>query len=144
MKQAYAIQVRDIDAWNPYHSWYRLYKNKTPSDSDERAFKDHIVHANFIRCAKVLVRKMTVDRQRVLLWQWWLGTCEESDLATLDEDPDDADSEAAARSGGDSPSSGIGLDKPRNRERPDIRDVWDLLERRVSRTVLDYTHPKRL
>lgn len=79
--------------------------------------KEHIVHLNFVRAAKILIRHCQVDRERVMYMQHWLGVDQTKEDGFLDSEHHD---------------------NPSSMAQPDVRDVYDLLERRVGGTLSSY------
>lgn len=128
--QLSAVPAWKLDPRNPFISWYDRsgrsrtsngasvdsVKPKSGPKTDIPRFKDDLLHVNYVRAAKILVRRSQVDRERLTWWEYWLGTRECAP-------PQSYESESIV--------------EKVSSEHPDVRDVWDLLEKRVGRFHCD-------
>lgn len=134
-----------LDPLNPFVSYYALKEanprelgdsTSTGGDGASVPYKQEIIHANFVRVAKVLVRRTNVDRERLAWLEYWLGAREEP-LHVTDVTAQHFSSAVVAKKVLDNSGSGqaagdlADIEESHN-DRPDIRDVWDLVEDRVS------------
>lgn len=99
-----ARRTTHLNPYMPFLTWYAGAKSRYSEHKEDN------IHENFVRVARVLVRMTHVDRERVGWWEWWLGMRGAPEYGRSEED-----------------------EKPNEEIRPDIRDVWDLLEARVMR-----------
>lgn len=137
-----SILASHLDPRNPFISWYALKaesrdEDKTPGS--RLPLKEEVIHVDFLRVAKVLVRRTYVDRERLAWLEYWLGYRQEAlhitDMLSHDQY---------------SKSTTIGLQYEQQTSRtgslanieesgsvrPDVRDVWDVLEDQVGRLLI--------
>lgn len=139
------VLATHLDMYNPFISWYdakREFDNNEPADTESATLlKQDVIHANFVRVAKVLVRRMGMDRRRLAWWEYWLGASE-APMRVTEASMKDLEAGTGKERILHQINEHENLepsDKQRNadnvaKSRPDIRDVWDLLEDRVSFT----------
>lgn len=144
------VAASQIDPRNPFISWYAIKADASPqikgsdtenTDSQSNTpHKQEVIHANFVRVAKVLVRRTYVDRERLAWLEYWLGARAEplhiTDMPKQGHAPDVTGLENARRKGASNPIAWLSNIEEHQPPRPDVRDVWDLLEDQVS---LPYT-----
>jgi hypothetical protein len=125
-----------LDPQNPFISYYALKAEPSIQVNGADAIppriplKHEVVHANFIRVAKILVRRTYVDRGRLAWWEYWLRV-RETPLHVTDISVKDSLFKLSGTISEDTPS-GASDTSPGEFNRPDLRDVWDLIEDRVS------------
>lgn len=134
-----------LDPLNPFVSYYALKEanpcelgdsTSTKVDGTSVPRKQEIIHANFVRVAKVLVRRTNVDRERLAWLEYWLGAREEP-LHVTDRTAQYFSNAVVAKkvlgkSGSGQAAGDLADIEENHHDRPDIRDVWDLVEDRVS------------
>lgn len=136
------ILATHLDPCNPFISYYALKGSRPHELGDSLAEgttlpkKQEVIHANFVRAAKVLLRRTNVDRERLAWVEYWLGAREEA-LHVTDVSTSALFSNAVKADGEQNmyktkQSGGLADIEERHAERPDIRDMWDLIEDRVS------------
>lgn len=128
-----------LDLRNPFISWYDLKKEySTESNKQDKRLplKHEVIHANFVRVAKVLVRRTHVDRERLAWLEYWLGAREDALHITDVQAQKRLNGSQATNAVIAQQQSGVKGDLTDIEEdhpsRPDVRDVWDLLEDQVS------------
>ena len=144
------LRENPVTISNPFVSWY--IKDKTNGKKRKRDpafFKEDLVHANFGRVARALSRSTQLDRERLAWFEYWLGVrgedekpeivgCKYADAGNEgsedeEEEEEVADTEGEGRSRRTDSMAAAGA-------KPDVRDVWDLIEDRVSACL----HPRWL
>lgn len=135
------VLASQIDPRDPFVSYYTL-KDAQPTQIGDTEVgegdgvlsaprKAEVIHVNFIRVAKVLVRRTYVDRERLAWLEYWLGVREEP-LHIVDMPNQQFHNAAVKDSITPSDKNNMLTDiEELHNPRPDIRDVWDLVEDRV-------------
>ena len=133
-----AILATHLSVANPFLTWYDpptrssahphgTSRGRDGKEEQREYHKADLIRANFIRVAKVLVRRSNVDRERLACWEYWMSVRSEGPHSRVLARREGRDREDDIDYGHDSSNEEAGG----NNERPDIRDVWDLLEAKV-------------
>lgn len=105
---------------NPFVSWYA---------GKHKFHKEDLVHANFGRVARALSKTTQLDRERLAWFEYWLEETKEKPELVVHKYADSGDEEDE-EAGREDETARRKQDISSNR--PDVRDVWDLVEDRAS------------
>ena len=132
------IEQRPPTIANPFVSWYSDRQTSSSgskkgkgraSDPHRHPFhREDLIHANFARVARVLSRSTQLDRERLAWFEYWLEERKEKPLLVAMKYADSGSEDEIS----DQEEEVITMNS-RKEQRPDKRDVWDLIEDQVSR-----------
>lgn len=110
----FMVPVDDIPVADPVIHWHELKSRQRRLLESGQIRRGTVLHANFVRVMKVLVKVANVDRERLVLWRTWLG--KEPDYLSRTGKQD-------SRKTGEPPA------KPKDVSSVvDKRDIWDVIE----------------
>ena len=133
-----AILATHLSVANPFLTWYDppprssahphgILRGRDGQAEQREYHKADLIRANFIRVAKVLVRRSNVDRERLACWEYWMGVRSNGPHSRILARREGRDRNDDIDYGHDSSDE----EDAASDARPDIRDVWDLLEAKV-------------
>lgn len=110
---------------NPFVSWYAALSEK--GKAREPVFhKEDLVHANFGRVARALSKTTQLDRERLAWFEYWLGERQDKPELVVARHADSGEDDSGKEDDDNQRRKSI------DGTRPDVRDVWDLIEDRVT------------
>lgn len=142
----------EIDARDPFLAWsfiqyqgekalQRRKERTVPgSRNDEELmglWRDSLIEVNYRKVARAL-KSCRLDREKIDMWRWWLGlevipaAAEEEEQELHEREGGITAGESVMRAPNAKPNTGVDAKSWKAGERrPNISDVWDLIEGRV-------------
>ncbi|KAH8920155.1 hypothetical protein BT69DRAFT_440078 [Atractiella rhizophila] len=123
-----------IDVRSPLLPWSYVKAHSSHFDCGdvhgnlENVMRDNVAFFNFQRFSRI-IKATQIDRQRLDLWEWWLGVSAEIPEPTDDMETVDGDASLVALQKTMDPA--VAWEEDEEPPRPEPDDVWDLVERHL-------------
>lgn len=102
-------------------------------------WRDAVIEINYRRIARV-VKECRLDREKLALWRWWLHVPKQQIVQEEEDSFEKEDGRPSVEDDARAPNARSRFDARQwgdKDPRPELDDVWDLLEARVSRVTHD-------